>query len=539
MMICKIRFLYFQYLILLCSLCCIALSTCAGLICDVEKYGAIGDGVFKNTQAIQKAIDQCSLAGGGTVYFPSRRKFYTGALTLKNNIQLYVDKFSTIIGSVDAHDYPVVPSRCEGVSCLAYSALIQGDEVNNVTIAGEGTIDGNGYVWWKRFRLKRLVYVRPRLIGFTNSRQIQISQITLINSPFWTIHTIYSEEVNISGVTITNPSNSPNTDGVDIDSSRNVIIKNASISVGDDCIAIKSGKNFDGRMVNKSSENVLITNCSMFHGHGGVTIGSETSGGIRNVEISNCIFANTDRGIRLKTHRSRGGIIENITYENISMINVIRGIEIDMNYSRNGPEPDETFPTYIRNVTLRNVLSQTKKERRHYYLTNTLEINCLEQFPCKDIRLEHVELTDARGYSISNIEGAQLENLRISSTNRLLKRRSKRHAGSGIEQSNFEFLLDWTESLTDGKIDWTALYGEEAYRDPMLYCKLENITSLLLHNVHIDCIGSPSASKSLSLKDWLLVALLLVVCFQCLSEMTSWLKAKQIPRYFRSNDKCS
>jgi len=193
------------------------------------------------------------------------------------------------------------------------------------------------------------------------------------------------------------------------------------------------------------------------------------------------------------------------------MVNVIRGIEIDMNYSRNGPEPDETFPTYIRNVTLRNVLSQTKKERRHWYLVNTLEINCLEQYPCKgdlhcdrsyclcthisitDIRLEHVDLSDARGYSMSNIDGAHLDHFRISSTKRLLKKKNghRPQSDSGAEKSSFELLLDWTETLTDSKIDWVAIYGEEPLKDPMLYCKFENISNVVLvNNVQIDCTGN-------------------------------------------------
>lgn len=295
----------------------------------VTDFGAAADGKTNCTSAFEEAIKAASEAGGGTV-FVTAGKYLTGPIYLRSNITLHLDAGAVLLFSNDISDYKVVNSRWEGVEREVYSSCIYGDGLENIAITGRGTLDGQGDFWWKIYRENNIEYPRPKLISFQYSSNVLIEGIKLVNSPSWTINPICCENVTIDKVTIINPSDSPNTDGIDPDSCKNVHISNCHIDVGDDCIVIKSGTEDTEKRV--PCENVTITNCTMVHGHGGVVLGSEMSGSIRNVVINNCVFEGTDRGIRMKSRRGRGGVIEDIRVNNIVMKDVICPFTLNLYY---------------------------------------------------------------------------------------------------------------------------------------------------------------------------------------------------------------
>lgn len=296
----------------------------------IKDFGALNEGELCTT-AIQKAIDEAYENGGGTVIIPAG-EFLTGALFLKDNIELNLSRGAVLKFSDQQQDYPVVTSRWEGVKREVYASCLFAQSTKNISVTGFGTIDGNGMEWWEIFRNQRekLAYPRPKLISFDGCENITIKDVTLINSPSWTVNPIRCNNVTIDNVSIFNPSDSPNTDGIDPESCSNVRISNCHIDVGDDCIAIKSGTEDTAERV--SCENITISNCTMIHGHGAVVFGSEMSGDIRNVTISNCVFQDTDRGIRLKSRRGRGGVIEDIRIDNIVMERVICPFILNLYY---------------------------------------------------------------------------------------------------------------------------------------------------------------------------------------------------------------
>lgn len=289
---------------------------------SVDRFGAVGDGETLDTAAIQGTIDACAQAGGGTVYLPAGH-YVSGSLFLESDITLYLDAGAVLLGSERMADYPVIAHRWEGVSRESHAPLIGGTELENVAICGRGTIDGRGKMWWEKHRARALDHPRPRLVSFGRSRNVLIEGCTLTNSPSWTIHPYECDNVTVNKVTIVNPPNSPNTDGINPESCRNVHIANCHVDVGDDCVTIKSGKEDEGRDRLTPCENIAVTNCTMVHGHGGVVIGSEMSGDVRNIVISNCVFLGTDRGIRLKSRRGRGGVVEDIRVSNVVMEGVL------------------------------------------------------------------------------------------------------------------------------------------------------------------------------------------------------------------------
>lgn len=299
---------------------------------NVLDYGAVRDGQTLDTPAIQSAIEACCQAGGGTVYFPAGH-YVTGSLFLRSNVTLHLDAGATLLGSENLADYPVMDGRWEGADQKTYAPLIAGSDLDNIAIIGRGTIDGRGSMWWKLHKENKLAYPRPRLISFTNCNNVLIESITATNSPAWTIHPIHCENVTVDKVTVINPADSPNTDGINPDSCRYVRISNCYVSVGDDCVTLKSGQESNGRDRLAPCENIAITNCTMAHGHGGIVIGSEMSGDVRRVVISNCVFTGTDRGIRLKSRRGRGGVVEDIRVTNVIMENVLCPLTMNLYYA--------------------------------------------------------------------------------------------------------------------------------------------------------------------------------------------------------------
>jgi len=298
---------------------------------NVRENGALGDGQTLDSPAIQSVIEACAARGGGTVYLPAGR-YLAGSLFLRDNISLHLDSGAVILGSENPADYPIVHNRWEGKHQDTYAPLIAGQNLKNVSVTGRGTIDGRGGIWWQAKKDKTLAYPRPRLIGFSDCTNVLIEGITAINSPSWTINPVHCQNVTIHAVTVINPADSPNTDGINPDSCRLVRISDCYVSVGDDCITIKSGTEHEQPDRYAPCRDITITNCTLERGHGGVVIGSEMSGGVKNVAISNCIFIGTDRGIRIKSRRGRGGVIEDIRISNLIMDGVLCPFTMNLYY---------------------------------------------------------------------------------------------------------------------------------------------------------------------------------------------------------------
>jgi len=359
----------------------------------ITKYGAKPTATAeKNQKAIQKAIDKCAKKGGGRVVVPAGQQFLTGAIELKSHVNLVVEEGATLLFAFQPELYPIVPTRWEGLDCWNLSPCIFAYKATDVAITGKGTIDGNGSndTWWpwcgkdtygwregvitqktagrprllkaaedgvpmdeRRFEMKD--GLRPQLICLNQCEGILIENVTLLRSPFWVIHPLLSNDVTVRGVKIIN--DGPNGDGCDPESCNRVMIENCFFNTGDDCIAIKSGRNNDGRLWNIPSQNIIIRNCEMKNGHGGVVIGSEISGGCRNVYAHDNVMDSPEleRVIRIKTNPCRGGVIENINARNIK-VGVCKEsvLKINLDY-----EPNELccrgyLPT-VRNVNIENI----------------------------------------------------------------------------------------------------------------------------------------------------------------------------------------
>jgi len=313
---------------------------------NVKKMGAKGDGKTLDTNFIQAAIMACP--DNGRVYFPDG-EYYTGPLFLRSNITIELSKNARLIGDIDRNHYPILPGitftsdeldeynlgSWEGNPLDCFASIITGVNVSNVNIIGEGIIDGNANNsdWWVDVRNKRIAW-RPRGVFLNHCNNITLQGVTVTNTPSWNLHPYFSENLKFLDLKLINPKNSPNTDGCDPESCKNVDIIGVNFSVGDDCIAIKSGKIYMGRKYKKPSEYFNIRNCSMNFGHGAIVLGSEMSGGIKNITVSQCLFNQTDRGLRIKTRRGRGkdAIIDGIVFENIQMDDVLTPLVINMFY---------------------------------------------------------------------------------------------------------------------------------------------------------------------------------------------------------------
>jgi polygalacturonase len=360
---------------------------------NIVDFGAIPNGKILSTEAFSQAISAASKVGGGTVYVPAGI-YLTGTIYFKSNINLQLAPGAVILFSDDINDYDVVYSRWEGVEREVYSSCIYGADLENISITGFGTIDGQGEKWWKRHENNELKYPRPKLISFDNCNKVLIDGIKLTNSPSWTINPICCENVTINNVTIKNPANSPNTDGIDPDSCKNVHISNCHVDVGDDCIVIKSGTEDSIKRI--PCENITITNCTMVHGHGGVVIGSEMSGGVRNVVISNCVFEGTDRGVRMKTRRGRGGFVEDIRINNIIMKEVLCPLVFHLYYFcgpggddkltwDKAPYPIDAKTPFFRRIHISNITAREVRAAAGY-------LYGLTEMPLEDITFDNIDI---------------------------------------------------------------------------------------------------------------------------------------------------
>lgn len=329
---------------------------------DIRNFGARAGG-SPCTDAIQAAVAACAAQGGGTVYVPAG-DFLTGPLTLASHTTLYLESGATLRFCNQPKDFPIIDDQWEGHDCRVYAPLLYGRDLEDVAVMGRGTIDGQGAPWWKLYRDKMLLYPRPRMIVFSRCRDVRIEGVRLIDSPNWTVNPVECEHVSIMDLHIENPADAPTTDGIDPCSCRDVMIRGCRISVGDDCIAIKSGREECPRRI--PCEDIVVTGCIMLHGHGGVVIGSEMSGDIRRVVVGDCIFRDTDRGIRIKSRRGRGGVVEHILVSNVLMTNVLCPFIINCFYfcgphghdpfiADKQPRPVTGGTPVVRDINIRNV----------------------------------------------------------------------------------------------------------------------------------------------------------------------------------------
>jgi len=409
---------------------------------NITLYGAIGDGVTDCSDAFKKAIDECNKTSGGMVMVPEGT-FLTGPIYLKSNVNLYISENATVKFTDDKSKYlPVVFTRWEGVECMNYSPLIYAYNEENIAVTGKGVLDGQGSDdnWWSwkgnkdsgwtegkpnqkkdrdlLFKMaedgippeKRIFgdghFLRPNFFQPYKCKNVLIEGVTFKDSPMWFINPVLCENITVKNVTVEGLG--PNNDGCNPESSKNVLIKNCYFNTGDDCIAIKSGRNNDGRRINIPSENIVIQNCTMKEGHGGVVIGSEISGGVNNVFAENCSMSspNLDRAIRIKTNAVRGGVIENLFVRNITVGQVKEAvIKIDFYYEEG---ENGKFLPVVKNLDFSNITSEKSefaiwiKAFENSPVENIRLDNCIFKNVEKDNLIENVKLIEMKSVVIND-----------------------------------------------------------------------------------------------------------------------------------------
>ena len=440
---------------------------------NLKDFGAVGDGRTLCTEAFGKAINALAEQGGGHLIVPTG-VWFTGPIVLKSNIDLHLEKGAVILFSPDVDLYPLVETVFEGLDTRRCQSPISGRNLENVAITGEGAIDGNGDYWrplkkgkvtesqWKKAISRGGVFkrpdywfpypetlkgdtisnmnvpqnlkteeewhsvrhfLRPVMVSLIECKNVWLQGVTFQNSPAWNLHPLMCENVLIEDILVRNPSYSQNGDGLDLESCKNALIVNSTFDVGDDGICLKSGKDEDGRRRARVCENVVVDGCTVFKGHGGFVVGSEMSGGVRNISVSNCKFLGTDVGLRFKSKRGRGGVVENIWINNISMIDIpTEPVTFNLYYGGKSavevlesgekvpakvePMPvDETTPCF-RNIHISNVTCTNARR--------ALFFNGIPEMPIKNIRLENINIISEIGAEFIYSEDINLKNVNIT-----------------------------------------------------------------------------------------------------------------------------
>lgn len=429
---------------------------------DIRDFGAKADGETLNTEAINNAIKAVSEKGGGKVVIPEGL-WLTGPVVLQNNVNLHVEKNALVLFSGDADLYPLVRTSFEGLDMLRCQSPISAMNAENIAITGHGVLDGSGDSWrpvkrnkmtdgqWKSLlksggvvdesgkvwypnegalkasiltgsKEKREIsdsewegmkrWLRPVLLSIVKSKRVLLEGVTFRNSPSWCLHPLSCEDLTLNGVKVFNPWYSQNGDALDVESCKNVVVTNSLFDAGDDAICIKSGKDADGRRRGEPCENVLVKNNTVLHGHGGFVVGSEMSGGVRNVYVADCTFIGTDVGLRFKSTRGRGGVVENVYVDNINMINIpgdalIADLYYAVKDAPGAPVPAVTEETpSFKNIHISNI--SCKGAGRAMFL------NGLPEMPIENFSVRNMRITDAqKGAFINKVAGVTLENIEI------------------------------------------------------------------------------------------------------------------------------
>ncbi|MFI1772015.1 glycoside hydrolase family 28 protein [Thalassobellus citreus] len=445
---------------------------------SIRDFGAKSGGLFKNTDAFSKAINDVNIKGGGKVIIP-RGIWLTGPITLKSNVNLHLEDGSLILFSKDFDDYKLIKTSFEGLHTVRCISPINAFKVENIAITGSGIIDGNGDAWrpvkkgkmttkqWQKllnsggtlsadgnrwfptesskkgyessssFNVPDLIndaelesvkdFLRPVMISISTSKRILLDGPTFQNSPAWNIHPLKSEDIIIRNLDIRNPWYSQNGDGLDLDSCKNVLIYNNTFDVGDDAICFKSGKDEDGRKLSMPTQNVIVKNNTVYHAHGGFIIGSEMSGGVNNVHVSNCTFIGTDVGLRFKSTRGRGGLVENIYISNINMTKIpAEAIRFNLFYGGESPmldegdksieekrdqilvEVNEETPSF-RNIFMKNI-RVSNSEKAAFFMG-------LPEMSLKNVSLENAVFETKKGITAIDVDGLTLSNIEVIASN--------------------------------------------------------------------------------------------------------------------------
>lgn len=398
---------------------------------DIRDYGAVGNGQTLNTTSFAKAIAGCAGAGGGQVLVPAG-KWLTGAIRLRSNVNLHLQEGAEIHFSDDPQDYlPVVFTRWAGFEVMNYSPLIYANGCENIAVTGSGKLYGHGKKWWpwnqrldeinkvgprlqvqssKGIPPEKRIYgstedgLRPQFISPINCRNVLLEGFTIADpGPFWTIQFLYCENVIARGLTL-HTKGGPNTDGIDLDSTRNALVEYCLLDVGDDAVCLKSGCNEDGWRVGKATENVVVRHITALSCHGGIVIGSEMSGCVRNVLAQDCLYDGSERGIRLKSNASRGGVVENLWYRNITMRNIRNeAILLQSNYGAWAACKNATnYPTF-RNITIENVVCDGADR--------AVDIQGTAQKAIENVTLENVFIKARQGMRFNWVHNLELTNV--------------------------------------------------------------------------------------------------------------------------------
>lgn len=422
----------------------------------LTEHGGVPDGITLNTTAFANAIQDLTTKGGGVLIVPSG-VWFTGPIVLKSNIRLHLEKGAVILFTPDKDAYPLILTSFEGLQTYRSQSPISGNKLTNIAITGEGAINGAGDAWrpikrmkvtdgqWNSFvksggvvkndnmwfpsenaligdsiiALEKTLtfedyknikdYLRPVMISLVECKNVLLEGVLFENSPSWNIHPLMCENLIIDGISVRNPSYAQNGDGLDIESCKNVIVVNATLDVGDDAICIKSGKDEQGRKRNRPTENVIVDNCRVFKGHGGFVVGSEMSGGVKNISVSNCQFMGTNVGLRFKSARGRGGVVENIHIKNINMFDIFyEPLLFDLYYftkkTEEVPAVDETTPVF-KNIFIRDIVSRNSNRAMFF--------NGLPEMNIENINIENAFITSKIGAELSEAQNIKLKNLTV------------------------------------------------------------------------------------------------------------------------------
>ena len=479
-------------------------------IISIKETGGVGDGLTLNTQAFETAMNTLSAKGGGKLVVPFG-VWFTGPIVFRSNINLHLEKGAIILFTPDFNAYPMVHTSFEGLDTRRCQSPISGKNLQNIAITGEGAINGSGEAWrplkkakvteshWKavvksggvlktpdywfpsakslkgekmseqnlnvpRQELNEVQwdsikdFLRPVMISFIECKNILLQGVLFENSPSWNIHPLMCENVIVDGVFIRNPAYAQNGDGLDLESCKNALIINSTLDVGDDAICLKSGKDAEGRKRGRPTENVIVDNCTVFKGHGGFVVGSEMSGGVRNILVTNCMFIGTDVGLRFKSNRGRGGVVENIYINNISMKDIVTdSFLFDLYYGgksasesledgdENNSKPEimvanETTPVF-RNIYVKNIIS--RNARRAMFFNGLPEMNIT------NIHVENAHISSLIGAEISEADGIILKNIHIEPKQ-----------GAAFILNNVKNLKGDTLTYPKGKLDPVEIKGK-------------------------------------------------------------------------------
>ncbi len=436
---------------------------------NIADYGAKGDGTSLCTDAFAKAIDELSAKGGGKLIVP-QGVWFTGPIQLKSNVNLHLEKGAVILFSGDETLYPIIKTSFEGLETRRCMSPLSANGATNIAVTGQGAIDGNGVYWrplkkskvtasmWKKITSQGGVFkrddlwfpsegylkgdslanmnvpqglktdkewesirkfLRPVMVSLVNCKNVLLQDVIFENSPAWNIHPLMCENVILDNLLVRNPSYAQNGDGLDLESCKNALIVNCTFDAGDDGICIKSGKDADGRRRGKPCENVVIDGCTVFQGHGGFVVGSEMSGGVKNILVQNCQFLGTDVGLRFKSCRGRGGVVSNIYIKNISMFDIqADAVTFDLYYGGKSVVEVMESGEKANNVDMRPV-DETTPEFRDIYIEDVvcrnanraLFFNGLPEKPIENINLKNIHITAQKKSEFNNCKGIHQENV--------------------------------------------------------------------------------------------------------------------------------